>query len=38
MGSIILLNCRWGKIRSIPYIPDFGVIKRELDAKLKEER
>jgi len=41
-GAIALFIHRWGKIRSIPYIPSFEEVqrelRRELEDKLKDER
>ena len=38
----IIFRVRWGKIRSIPYIPSFDVVQRERqeehEAKMKEQR
>ena len=39
---LILINTiwlfRWGKIRSIPYIPSFETVQRELEEKIRKER
>ena len=32
------LILRWGKIRSIPYIPSFETVQREMEEKIRKER
>ena len=30
--------CRWGKIRSIAYVPSFEAVQREMEEKMRKER